>query len=236
MEILCTLAVRGAFDAKIAAAFERAVGRVEIAWAPTTILAERIRAGERADLTILIDGPLEKLAREGILDPSSVRPVAESRIGLAVSAGAAHPAIGTLEELAATLLAARSVAYSKSGASGIFFEALLARLGIDQRVRARATAIPEGFTAEKLISGEADVAIQQVSELKVVPGIEIVGQLPEEAQTITRFSAAAFAANEADSRARGLIDILQTPEATSALLESGLDLPPPPPERPRPNH
>jgi len=87
-------------------------------------------------------------------------------------------------------VAARSVAYSRTGASGIYFAGLLPRLGLAEAVNAKATIIPQGFTAEKLVSGEADIAVQQISELMVVPGIEVVGPLPDPVQEMTTFAAA----------------------------------------------
>ncbi len=69
------------------------------------------------------------------------------------------------------------------------FAGLIERLGIAEAIRAKATIIPAGFTAEKLVSGEADLAIQQVSELMVVPGIDIAGPFPNEVQAAMRFAA-----------------------------------------------
>jgi len=75
------------------------------------------------------------------------------------------------------------VAYSRIGASGIFFAQLIERMGIASEINARARITPSGFTAERLVSGEADLAVQQISELKLVPGVEIVGPVPLELQS-----------------------------------------------------
>ena len=140
---------------------------------------------------------------------------------LAVAAGTPHPAINTVEALVRALTQARSVAFSRSGASGIYFDKLLPTLGIAEAVRAKATIIPAGFTAEKLVSGEADLAVQQISELMVVKGIEVVGPFPEPVQEATVFSAAIMrsAANPGGA-ARLLAAITALPEAYRA---SGLE-------------
>ena len=104
--------------------------------------------------------------------------LARSYVGIAVKAGAAHPDIATEAALRAALLAARSVAYSRLGASGILFAQLIERLGIAPDINARAVIIPQGFTAERLVTGEADLAVQQISELKQIAGIEVVGVDP----------------------------------------------------------
>ena len=119
-----------------------------------------------------------------MIRPGTRTDVALSFVGIAVKAGAPKPDISSLATFKAALLAARSVAYSKIGASGLFFAGLIERLGIAAEVNAKAVIVPSGFTAERLTSGEADLAVQQISELMVVPGIEVVGLLPAEIQTV----------------------------------------------------
>ena len=113
-----------------------------------------------------------------------------------MKAGAAHPDIATEAALRETLLGARSVAYSRIGASGIFFAQLIERMGIAAEINARATIVPSGFTAERLVNGEADLAIQQLSELKQVAGVEVVGPIPLHLQSPAVFSAGRMAASQ----------------------------------------
>ena len=120
------------------------------------------------------------------------------------------------------MLAARAVAYSKAGASGIYFAALIERLGIAEAVNARAVVIPMGFTAEKVASGEADLAIQQVSELMSVPGIDVAGPFPAELQTVSTFDAAIFADAANPEGAAAFIAALSTPAAAKAYADGGL--------------
>lgn len=223
LTVLSTLAVERALNLYLLPAFTRQEGEApEVSWNPTTVLMDRIRAGERADAIILIDGPMAELVRDGIVVEGSVRPVAIARIGVAVAPGAPVPDLGDVHALKAALLAARSVAYSRTGASGIHFANLIERLGVAGAVNARATIIPEGFTARKIVTGEADLAIQQVSELMTVDGIHIAGELPEGAQLQTAFSAAVFK-DAADPEAAGrFVDFLVSAEARAAYLAGGL--------------
>src|ERR1700704_4280916 len=112
---------------------------------------------------------------------------------MGVKAGAPHPNIATEADLKATLLGARAVAYSRIGASGIFFAQLIERMGVAAEINAKARVVPSGFTAERLVTGEADLAVQQISELKLVPGVEIVGPIPRELQSPMVFSAGRLA-------------------------------------------
>jgi molybdate transport system substrate-binding protein len=121
------------------------------------------------------------------------------------------------------LLAARSVAYSRLGASGILFAQLIERLGIASEINARAVIIPQGFTAEKLVTGEADLAVQQISELKQIAGIEVVGPIPYELQTPAVFSAGRIAASHRAAEADRLLRYLASPEVAPLLRDSGLE-------------
>lgn len=219
----CALVVRGAFDAHVIPAFEAAGGRAAIHWAPTTVIMKALAEGETADAALVLSDAMDRLIAEGRVEPETRVDAVRSRYGIAVKAGAPHPDIATVEALKRTLTEARSVAYSRAGASGIYFAGLLPRLGLAEAVNARATIIPQGFTAEKLVSGEADIAVQQISELMVVPGIEVVGPFPEPVQEVTTFAAAILrGATDRDGAARFLAR-LTTPEAAAAYRASGLE-------------
>jgi molybdate transport system substrate-binding protein len=182
-----------------------------------------LRGGEGADVVILTREGLDELAREGRVVSDSCVDLARSYVGIAVKAGAAHPGIATEAALRATLLSARAVAYSRIGASGILFAQLIERLGIASEINARAVIIPQGFTAERLVTGEADLAIQQVSELKQVGGIEVVGPIPRELQTPAVFSAGRMAASAKVTASDRLLRFLASPDVAPVLRESGLE-------------
>jgi len=160
---------------------------------PTARLLAAIAGGERGDVAILTAEGAAQLCAQGVLLPGTRRDLARSVIGLAVPSGAARPDISTLAALRATLLAAPSIAYTAAGASGIFFASLIETLGIGEAIRAKARIIPQGFSAELAAKGEVALAIQQVSELMAVPGVDIVGALPPEANSPLVFTAATFA-------------------------------------------
>ncbi|WP_024515352.1 substrate-binding domain-containing protein [Bradyrhizobium sp. Tv2a-2] len=223
VRLLSTLALQGALI-RLAGQFEAATGiRIAADFAPTVGLLPRLRGGEAADLVILTREGLDELAQEGRLVVDSRTDLARSYVGLAVKAGAPHPDIATPAALRATLLAARSVAYSRIGASGIFFAQLIGQLGIAAEIDARATIVPAGFTAERLVSGEADIAIQQISELKQVRGIEVVGSIPLELQTPGLFSAGVMVNAKRPVEAARLLCYLASPEVAPVLRETGLE-------------
>ena len=223
VRVLSTLALAGAIRA-LADTYQAKSGAwIDADFSPTVRLLERLKEGESADILILTQEGLAGLVSAGSVVAESRVDLARSWVGLAVNSGERHPDISTEVSLRATLLAARSVAYSRLGASGIFFAQLIAKMGIEKEVNARATVSPMGFTAERIVTGEADVAIQQLSELKQVKGIEIVGPLPHHLQTPAVFSAGRMTASKNIAAADLLLKFLASPEATPALIESGLE-------------
>ena len=223
LRVLSTLALMGAVRG-LAGRYQAAGGaRIDADFAPTLGLLDRLRGGETADVVILTRQALDGLATEGSVVAASCVDLARSYVGIAVKAGAAHPDIATEPALRAALLGARSIAYSRIGASGIFFAQLIERLGIASEINARARIIPSGLTAALLVSGEADLAVQQISELKQVAGTEVVGPIPRALQTVAVFSAGRWAASAKAEQADALLKYLASPEVAPVLRESGLE-------------
>src|SRR5229473_2190006 len=141
VRLLSTLALRGAVCA-LTEPYQAASGvRIDVDFAPTLALLDRLRGGEGADVVILTREGLDELAAEATVVADSRVDLARSYVGIAVKAGLAHPDIATETALRATLLGARSVAYSRVGASGIFFAQLVERMGIASEINAKARII-----------------------------------------------------------------------------------------------
>ncbi|KQR77197.1 hypothetical protein ASG35_13155 [Burkholderia sp. Leaf177] len=222
---MSTLAVKSALVEVIIPAFEKRAGvDVRCTFDPTNMLRQRVSRGERADVLIATREYVGDLGAAQIVNPSTVRPLARTGVGIAGSARASQKPVGSVDELRLLLLGARSVAYSRTGASGVYFAALIEKLGIAARVNERATIIDKGFTGECVARGEADVAIQQMSELAMVDGIEIIGPLPEECQCYTDFDVAMFAESMSSAHGVALIESLFSETAREAYRRLGLTL------------
>ena len=223
VRMLSTLGLMGAMRS-LSAAFETATGiQVDADFAPTLALLKRLRAGEAADLVILTRDGLEEMISEGRAVADTAADLARSYVGLAVQAGQAHPDIADEAALRKALLAARSVAYSRLGASGVYFAQLIGRMGIAEEINAKATIVEQGFTAERLVSGEADLAVQQISELKQVGGIEVIGPVPHDLQIPAVFSAGRMTNAKQAEAADRLLRYLASPEVVPVLRQSGLE-------------
>src|SRR6202051_43401 len=175
--------------------FERLTGnRVLTAYGPsmgTTVNAIPIRLerGEPVDVLIMVGYALSDLVKQGKVIADSRVDLTKSLIGIAVKSGAPKPDISSAEALKRTLLAAKSIAYSDS-ASGVYVSTeMFQRLGIAEEMKGKARQIPAEPVAGVVARGDAEIGFQQISELRPVPGVDIVGPLPSELQTITVFSA-----------------------------------------------
>ncbi|MGH8660397.1 MAG: molybdate ABC transporter substrate-binding protein [Burkholderiales bacterium] len=204
--------------------FERANGcGVSVSYDPAKVMLARIEKGETGDLAITGAGAIDELVKQGKIHAASRRVLARCRVGVAVRAGAPKPDIGTVDSLRRALLAAKSVAYTQEGASGMHFSGVIERLGIAEEVRAKAVRQPGGLIGELVAAGTAEIAIQQIPELMAVPGIELVGPLPAEIQLVTVSSAGVFADAEQADAALRFIEFLVTPAAARVMKRRGLE-------------
>lgn len=226
--LFSTLAVEGALVAHIIPQFEAAHGiKITTVFDPTKVLMQHISQGSIPDVIIAVTGDIAQLVREHRLDETPPVKIARAGVGIAVCEGTAAPAIHDVKALTATLLNAHSVAYSKTGASGLYFAQLIARLGIAEVVNAKATLVEKGFTGRALLDGRADLAIQQVSELKLIKGINVIGPLPAAVQHFTEFSAALGLRLTRHPYAERFIQALADHTVAGIYRATGLELPAP---------
>ena len=186
-------------------------------------IPNRIDRGEPVDVVIMVGDALTGLVQRGKVVPASRVDIARSSIAMAVRKGDAKPDISTVDALKRALLDARSVAYSDS-ASGVYIEKeLFPRLGIAEQMKGKARMIPAEPVGQVVARGDAQLGFQQLSELKPIPGIEVVGFIPEGAQKVTVFSAGISADSREPAAAKALLDYLATPKARAVITRTGLE-------------
>jgi len=222
LQLIATNAVRSVLD-ELVPPFEREKGcKVSISYTTTAQTLERIKGGATADLVIATAAGIDELMKLGKVVRGSRIDLASSMIGVAVRAGAPKPDIRSVESFKRALLDAKAVAYTAAGLSGIYFADLIERLGIAKEIKAKARIKPGGLIAEVVVAGEADLAVQMVSELLSVPGAELVGPLPAEINQVSVVSAGVFAGTRQSEAAKSLIDYLTTPSAAHVIRTKGL--------------
>ena len=183
----------------------------------------RLERGESIDVVIMAAPALNDLIAAGRVQKESRVDLVQSKIAMAVRAGAPRPDIRTLDAFKRTLLAAKSIAYSDS-ASGVYLSGeLFPRLGVWEQIRGKARRIDADPVGEAVAKGEVEIGFQQISELRPVKGIDIVGELPPGAQRITTFAAGIPVTAKQPETARALIQWLSSPAAYGPITKSGLE-------------
>jgi molybdate transport system substrate-binding protein len=187
-------------------------------------IPNRLRRGEPVDVVIVADAVLLGFIKDGLVMAESYTPVARSAIGMAVRAGAPKPDISTVDALKRTLLEAKSIAYSASVSGDYLSTELLQRLGIAEQVLSKCRRVEGGERVGAVIArGEAEIGFQQMSELLPVPGIDHVTPLPPEVQKVSVFSTGVASSTTDSDAAHALVRFLASPEAASAIANSGLE-------------
>jgi molybdate transport system substrate-binding protein len=229
LSVYSTIGVRSAAE-ELFQSFEKASKRkLAVTWGTAPMLVKRIEDGDTAHVVILSRAGIDALNKLGKIAPGTDTTLASSGVGIAVKAGAPKPDISTAEALKKTLLAAKSIAYSEpsaGGASGVYFAKLLERMGIAEQMKPKTKYPPPGgFSANLLMTGDAELAVQQKPELLHVAGVEIVGLLPGDLNVITEFAVAIMTGGKNADAAAALIEMLQSPEAAAVFRSKGLDTP-----------
>lgn len=213
---------------EIVAAFEKKTGhKVTIENDTAGGVSRRVAAGEYFDIVVippLVLGPF--LGNR--IDESSAKAVARSGIGVAVKQGAVQPDLSTVDSWKQALLAARAIAYvdpESGGSSGIYLAHLLEKLGIAQQLKAKTVLVKGGLVAEKVANGEAEIGLQQTSELMAVPGVVVVGPIPLEVQHYTLYSAGISVATRSRAASDQLLLALADPGNLKILHSKGLEGP-----------
>lgn len=187
---------------------------------PKTI-RHQLEHGAEVDIVILSNEGLGELTDAGWILPGSAVELAAVPLAAAVRAGAAKPTIQSVEALKQCLLGARLVVMPGSTSGLFILNEVFPRLEVAHAVRTR--VLPRGAdSAAALAAGEADLALGPASELMGVPGIELVGLLPQEVQLVQIFSAAILARSSSPAAARRLIDFLASPSSAGAIERSGM--------------
>jgi molybdate transport system substrate-binding protein len=224
IKVISTIALKSVLE-QLAPAFEKATAhRLVVTWGATVPLKAEIEKGATFDLAVFTMAAVDDLIRQGKLVGATRTILCESVIGVAVRKGAPKPDISTVQAFKSALLNAKSVAISDQGASGIYLQALLPRLGIADALKDKIRLLPpEVPTAQAVANGEAEIGMQQISEILPYAGAQLVGPLPKEIQ-LTTTSATAVSTNARQSEAaKALIKFLIAPDAASAFKVNGLD-------------
>jgi len=230
IKVVSSTAMKTSFD-ELASGFERETGhKLLLSFGPSARITRQVSEGEPNDITITTDKGIDDLTAQGRIVAGTRTDLARSAMALAVQKGAKRPDISSAEKFKETLLAAKSLGMSNpvgGGQSGQNLIKIFDRLGITEAMKAKSTygpGGPAGLIGNYLVRKEVEIGIQQLPELMAVPGIDIVGPLPPDIQSMTVFSAGLSTAAKNADGAKALIKFLTTPAAKAVFKSKGMDV------------
>jgi molybdate transport system substrate-binding protein len=204
--------------------FEKATGnKVKISFKGEPAIAADVKQGA-VDLIVTNTEVVDALAKDGDVVGNGKTLLMISKVGIAVKAGAPKPDVSTPDKLKAALVAAKTVGYSQ-GASGQHFLTVLQKLGIADTVKAKAVIAQGRPVGASIASGEAEIGVQQVAELRPIAGIDVIGEMPGDLQKQIPYSAGIPTKAKDAATARALVSFLRSEAALDVLRHKGMDVP-----------
>jgi molybdate transport system substrate-binding protein len=204
--------------------FEKATGnKVKLSSKGAAEITADLKSGA-ADLVITNTEVVDDFAKSGEVAANGKTLLMISKIAVGVKAGAPKPDISTPEKLKAALLAAKTVGYSQ-GSSGQHFLTVMQKLGISDAIKPKAVVVNGRPVGAAIASGEAEIGVQQVAELRPIAGVEVIGELPPALQKQLPYSAGVASKAKDAATARALVTFLRSPAAQDVLKRRGMDLP-----------
>jgi molybdate transport system substrate-binding protein len=209
---------------ELAAMFEKASGdKVTLTFQSGVETSQKIEAGAVADLVVTTPEAINELVRDGKVAAGSRVNFVQSGVGVAVRTGAPKPNIATAAGFKNAMLAAKTVGISK-GPSGVYLMSIMARLGIADQVKAKAVTPELGQRVGNLIArGEAEIGVQQITELLPIAGIDFIGPLPDELQTKIGYATARPLTGKQPAAAAALVKFLSSQAALPVMKKMGLE-------------
>jgi molybdate transport system substrate-binding protein len=233
LRILCAGAMHPIID-ELMSALGRIAGKpAAVRYASSGGVKALVMEGEPAEVVITTAAAIDELGRHDKILPATATAVARSSIGVAVRAGAAWPDIGSVESFMRALRAAKSIAIADPATgspSGNHLVAVFDRLAMTAELHGKIKRVGGGaggvvVVGEAVANGEAEIGLQQISEILSVPGLDLVAALPSQLQHVTVFAAAVAAAATDVASARRLVAFLASPEAAAVVSAKGMQAP-----------
>lgn len=222
IKVLASTAMKGVLE-DLGPKFETAThNKIVFTFGPAAEMKKSIDAGAAFDVAILTPALTDGLATAGTVDPASRAAIARAGSGVAVPAGAPKPDVSTPDALKQTLLNAKSIGFNGVGASRAGNEALLKKLGIADQVAAKIKLLNESAPVA-VGKGAVEIGLGPISEVLIVPGVQLAGPFPASLQSYLVFTAGISSASKNGGAAASLIKFLRTPDAAPVYKAKGME-------------
>lgn len=202
---------------RIAADFDAAIGAI----------AKRVQGGEIADVAIVSRQQIDALEKSGKVVPGTSADLVRLGIGVFVRKGAAKPDIASVDAFKRAMRSARSIGYNDPAAGapvGLYLVGLFQRLGMAEEMTRKTVVFRQRSERFAPVArGDVEIGFNQVSEILVVPDVDLVGPLPQEIQNYTHFAAAVLTAGKNPEAARQFVAFISSPEAKRVFRSKGFE-------------
>jgi molybdate transport system substrate-binding protein len=204
--------------------FERATGhKIAITYDGSSQLKRKFEANEPFDVALIYPELIDELLKQGKLAAGIRTDVAIVSVGVAIKKGAPKPDVSTVDSFKRTLLNAKSISHSTEGASGVYFQGLIQRLGIAAELKPKLRPVDGGIhVVGPVAKREVEIAVITIPFIFLDPGAELAGPLPKELQHPVIYTASLSSAAKQPDAAKAFIKYLTTPAAASVIKSKGL--------------
>ena len=210
---------------ELGAQFERTTGhKLVMQFGSLGELKRQIDNGEVFDVVIVTPALIDELVKQGKIAADTRANFARSGLGVGVRAGSPKPDVSSTDAFKRTLLGAKSVAYAKEGAAGLYFVSLVDRLGIADDMKGKLKPT-DGNPVKAVVNGEAQIVVANIPPILDEPGLELAGGLPSELQNYIGFTAALGSAAQSAEPGKALIGFLTSEGAVPVIKAKGMEAP-----------
>ena len=213
---------------KIGAGFAKTSGnKLNYVSDTTGSLLNRLKAGEKADVLVVTAPAMDGLQKDMAIVEGSRTELVRALIGVAMKPGGRAPDLSSPDAFKASLLAARSVSYVNpraGGTSGAYFEGLLAKMGIADRMKTKIVYRNQGSeVADAVARGDAEFGISFIAELAPNKGVKVAGALPDAIQLPTNYAGAVPVGSPNAGAARAFIKAMISSQGTAIFKAASLE-------------
>jgi molybdate transport system substrate-binding protein len=186
-----------------------------------------VEDGAAGDVVIGPRPMFDALLAKGRVKPGSLVDIAQSSVGVAIRAGSPAPDISTDEKFKRLLLDAQSIVYpdpAKGSLGGNYLAGLITQWGIADQLKAKIQLVDGGApTAHVVADGKAQFGINQIAEMRPVPGLVFLAPLPPILTNKIVMSAAILDSAHDPKAAAAWISFITSPDAVPAIKAHGME-------------
>jgi molybdate transport system substrate-binding protein len=226
IKVICIPAWKASFDSLLPQ-FERETGhKVSVRYAIFPDQKQPIEAGD-FDVAFFARPQIDELNKQGKTVAATATDIARTSIGVVVKSGAPNPDVSSEEAFKRTLIAAKSITYTKQSQTGVYLSRQLDRIGVMDAIKDKLILQPGGaMTTPAVARGEAELGIVLVSDILGTPGVDLVAPLPASLQNYVMQTAAIGASSKQQASGEALIKYLVSPAAGVVFKAKGFEPPP----------